>query len=147
MPPARSHRRGLPLVLAALALLGTCASWRSAVAQTTGTVTLAWTAPGDDGTVGRASRYEMRYSTGTITGTDTTSWWNAATIVNMVGRVPAAPGVSESVVINGLALGVRYYAILRTADEVPNWSWYSNAASFLVTDSTPPRQVVDLNAR
>ena len=43
------------------------------------TATLSWTATGDDGTVGRASRYDLRYRTTPISGVDTLSWWNAAT--------------------------------------------------------------------
>ncbi len=44
---------------------------------TTTTVELTWNAPGDDGTVGRATSYDLRYSTATIdAGT-----WAAATPV------------------------------------------------------------------
>jgi hypothetical protein len=42
-------------------------------------ITLTWTAPGDDGNVGRASQYDIRYATSNISGTDTTTWWSQAT--------------------------------------------------------------------
>src|SRR5262245_57213245 len=35
----------------------------AAGSPTTGSITLTWTAPGDDGTTGRASHYDIRYST------------------------------------------------------------------------------------
>jgi hypothetical protein len=116
-------------------------------AQTTNSVTLIWTAPGDDGTLGRASRYDLRYSANAISGTDTTSWWNSATIVNMTGKTPAAAGQLDSMVVSGLLSGTRYYAILRTADEVLNWSGYSNVAVFDVLDKLAPARVADLKMR
>ena len=146
MLSARRRCRSLSLSLVALGLLALGVSHRPAIGQTTQTITLLWTAPGDDGTVGRATRYDLRYSTHAITGTDTTGWWYAATTANMTGRVPAISGTTESVSISGLTAGVRYYAILRAADEVPNWSRFSNVVSFVLTDKLPPRQVVDLSA-
>jgi len=50
-------------------------------------------------------------------------------------------------VVSGLVSGVRYYVVLRAADEVPNWSAYSNVATFIPSDKTAPRQIVDLIAR
>ena len=56
-------------------------------------VTLSWTAPGDDGTVGRATSYEMRYSDQPVAGQDTLSWWNGAT---SVGTMPVSdPAISR----------------------------------------------------
>lgn len=95
-----------------------------------GSIWLGWTATGDDGTVGRAARYDIRYSRYSISGTDTVGWWNAATIVNTIGKVPAAPGHRDSVLITSVTYGTRYYAMMRIADEVPNWSRFSNLASF-----------------
>jgi hypothetical protein len=90
---------------------------------------LVWTATGDDGLAGRAARYDLRYSASTISGTDTLKWWNAATKVDMTGKVPAASGKRDSTLIAGLSTAVRYYAIIRVADEVPNWGRYSNVAT------------------
>ncbi|KPJ59727.1 MAG: hypothetical protein AMJ46_10280 [Latescibacteria bacterium DG_63] len=109
-------------------------------------VTLTWTAPGDDGTVGTASQYDIRYSTSNISGTDTTAWWNQAT--QCTGEpAPQGPGVSESFVVTGLEPSTTYYFVLRTADEVPNWSGFSNVAVLSTTespDTVPPAAVRDL---
>jgi hypothetical protein len=117
-------------------------------AQTTGSaVMLLWTAPGDDGTIGRATRYDIRYSVNTISGTDTLGWWNAATVVPTAGKVPALPGTADSMSVSGLTAGTRYYAIIRTGDEVPNWSSYSNLAVIDLRDVVAPARITDLRAR
>jgi hypothetical protein len=95
-----------------------------------GSIWLRWTATGDDGTIGRATRYDIRYSKFAISGTDTVGWWNAATIVNTIGKVPAFPGQRDSILITSVTYGTRYYAMMRIADEVPNWSRFSNLARF-----------------
>ena len=95
-----------------------------------GSIWLRWTATGDDGTIGRAARYDIRYSTQAISGTDTVGWWNAATIVNTIGKVPPPPGMPDSVLITSVTYGQGYYAMMRVADEVPNWSRFSNLARF-----------------
>ena len=93
-------------------------------------VTLLWTVPGDDGVVGRASKYDLRLSTKAIAANDTVTWWNAATVINMAAKVPGMAGTKDSVLLGGLVVGTRYYAILRVADEKPNWSGFSNVATF-----------------
>jgi len=147
MPSTRTRRRRLPFALAALAFVAVLGVSERAHAQTTTSVTLVWTAPGDDGTVGRATRYDLRYSTGAIAGTDTTTWWSHASIVNVASKIPSTAGSLDSMVVSGLVSGVRYYVVLRAADEVPNWSAYSNVATFIPSDKTAPRQIVDLIAR
>jgi hypothetical protein len=147
MLPTRKRCRGLFLAVAVLGSAAIGVPAGTALAQTVGSMTLVWTAPGDDGASGRATRYDLRYSASAISGADTLGWWNAATVVNMSTRVPSAPGTLESMVVGGLTIGVRYYAVLRTADEVPNWSPFSNVVSFTLGDAMPPRQVVDLIAR
>ena len=143
-------RRSIPvfrLFLAAVAVAALALGSRPAEAQTTANVTLTWTAPGDDGIVGRASHYDLRYSANTIAGTDTLSWWNAATIVNLVNKIPAPAGQADSVVVSSLPTGVRYFAMIRTADEVPNWSGFSNLAVIDLTDKTAPARIADLRVR
>ena len=148
--PAPCARRWLlasaPLALACLAASALLIAPASSQTATT-TATLLWTAPGDDGMTGRASRYDLRISTNAIAGTDTLSWWNAATVVDMSGRVPASPGAADSVAVSNLLVGSRYYAILRAGDEVPNWSGYSNVALIDLRDSTAPSRVTDLRVR
>jgi hypothetical protein len=116
-------------------------------AVTTDYVVLHWTAPGDDGLNGRASRYDLRYSLNSIVGTDTVGWWNGATKVNLWNKIPALPGKPDSVRVLGFTPGYRYYAMLRTCDEVPNWSPFSNVAVIQATDLMAPKAVTDLRVR
>ena len=88
-------------------------------------IVLRWTAPGDDGNVGRATAYEVRYSESPVSGTDTTSWWNAAVSAGTLPP-PQSAGIRESFTVSGLDSGRTYHFGIRTADEVPNWSGYSN---------------------
>jgi len=108
------------------------------------TVTLTWTASGDDGTTGTATSYGLRFRSVGITGTDTTGWWNAATVVAGM-PAPRAPGSTDSVKVRGLTPLTTYYFVLRVADEVPNWSGYSNLAVKTTSgDVTAPAAVGDL---
>ena len=123
-----SGRMGKP-TLAGVALLATMAlSAVPAWAQTPyNSLTLEWTAPGDDGVVGRATSYDLRYRTVGITGVDTVTWWNGATTVS--GEpAPGTAGTTDAMTVTGLSQGTTYYFIIRAADEVPNWSGFSNVA-------------------
>jgi hypothetical protein len=111
------------------------------------TVLLRWTAPGDDGLNGRATHYDLRYSRYGVSGLDTLGWWNSATRVNVWNKVPALPGMPDSVRVFGFTPGYRYYAMIRTCDEVPNWSSYSNLAIIESTDLVAPKAVADLRVR
>jgi hypothetical protein len=101
---------------------------------TADSVALTWTAPGDDGNVGTATTYDIRYSTSPITETN----WSSATQVT--GEpTPKPAGSTETFTVTGLSLGTTYYFALKTADEVPNWSGLSNVVS--ATTCAPPRTV------
>ncbi|HEU4333428.1 MAG TPA: fibronectin type III domain-containing protein [Candidatus Eisenbacteria bacterium] len=138
-----------PWILAALLALavGIAGTPATANAQTSAdsSVTLLWTAPGDDGTVGRATAYDIRYRTVTISGTDTLSWWNAAT--QATGEpVPGNSGATDSMRVRGLLPLTTYYFMIRAADEVPNWSGFSNVATKTTSgDNTAPSAVADLS--
>ena len=69
--------------------------------------------------------YELRYRTVGVTGVDTTSWWNAATSVPSV-PAPRIAGTKEAFTVAGLDSGQTYYFIIRTSDEIPNWSAFSD---------------------
>lgn len=117
------------LALAAILTLLSASPPAPALAQTSAdsSIVLQWTAPGDDGTTGRATSYDLRYRTVNITGTDTLSWWNAATQVS--GEpVPGTAGSTDSMRVRGLQPVTTYYFIIRAADEVPNLSGFSNLA-------------------
>ncbi len=91
-------------------------------------IVLGWTAPGDDGTVGRASNYELRYSE-TPVSSDTVSWWNSTAVSAGTLPPPQTAGSRETFTVAGLDSVSTYYFIIRTADEVPNWSGFSNVSA------------------
>jgi hypothetical protein len=104
-------------------------------------VTLTWHAPGDDGTTGTASQYDIRYSTAPITAAN----WDAANQVT--GEpVPQSSGSTETATINGLDPDTEYYFAVKAADEVPNWSGLSNVVSATTVDNIPPATINDLSA-
>jgi subtilisin family serine protease len=81
---------------------------------------LTWTATGDDGNVGRASRYEIRYSTAPI---DDTSW-SGATLVT--GPDPLTAGSPQSFEVGSLAFSTGYYFAIKAFDEFNNAGPLSN---------------------
>ena len=85
---------------------------------------LTWTATGDDGNVGRASSYDIRYSTSPIT--DLASF-NAA--IPAAGPDPQPFGSTETTEIGGLAFSTPYYFAIRARDEFGNPGPLSNTAS------------------
>ena len=91
---------------------------------TADTVTLSWTATGDDGMDGTASSYDVRYSTSPI---DDGNWGSA---YQATGEpVPQAPLSPETFTVNGLLPDRTYFFRLKVADEVPNFSALSDEAS------------------
>lgn len=96
----------------------------AASASTTNGVTLTWTAPGDDGAVGTASYYDIRYSRSPITDA---TWASASQAGGEPAPKPA--GDADSFVVQPLAPGTTYYFALKTADEKLNWSALSNVVS------------------
>ncbi len=102
----------------------------AASATTASSVTLGWTAPGSDGTVGTASQYDLRYSTASINDGN----FSSATPVAGV-PAPTPSGTTQSVTVGNLSANTPYYFALKTADEVPNWSSLSNVVQ--ASTSTP----------
>ena len=97
-PRARAYAGRLARLAALVMLLGAVLRPQAATAQTAAdsTVSLVWTAPGDDGSSGTATSYALRYRTTPIVGTDTLSWWNAATAVTGL-PTPRLAGSVDSV--------------------------------------------------
>ena len=112
---------------------------------TSSSLLLSWTAPGDDGSTGTATTYDLRYRTG---GAVVTTNWAAATQVS--GEpTPQVAGTNQSMTVSGLAASTAYYFGLETADEVPNWSAISNSPSGTTSagsDTTPPATTSNLAA-
>lgn len=92
------------------------------VIAATNSATLTWTAPGNDGTIGRASIYDVRYSTTPI------SDFSTATKVEKV-PAPKSSGEIESLEILGLNPTTTYYFAIKSSDEAPNESAISNIIS------------------
>ncbi len=103
-------------------------------------LTLSWTAPGDDGSTGTATTYDIRYSTSNITNAN----WNSAT--QATGEpAPKAAGQSETFTLSGLNTNTTYYVAIKTADEVPNVSALSNVPSRATSpENTAPAAIATL---
>ncbi|MDX2022673.1 MAG: discoidin domain-containing protein [Deltaproteobacteria bacterium] len=104
-------------------------------------VTLTWTATGDDGLLGTASAYELRYSTQFITP----DRWNLASAFAV--DAPRAPGSKETATVTGLASNTTYYFAVKVVDDMGNRSLVSNVVSAQTLDGMTPAGVVDLSAK
>jgi hypothetical protein len=100
-------------------------------------ITLIWTAPGDDGSTGIASGYVVKYST---SGSINDSNWDSANTYAQ-SWIPLAAGSNEAHIISNLNLNTQYWFAIKAYDEVPNYGYISNNASEKTLDITPP--VVD----
>jgi hypothetical protein len=96
-----------------------------ASALSTHSVTLEWTAPGDDSLSGIAKTYDIRYSREPITE----ARFLYATRINSY-LLPGPPGTLQRFTIFGLTPGIRYYFAVRTGDDNGNWSRISNVVSY-----------------
>jgi subtilisin family serine protease len=95
----------------------------AAVSSNSFTVTLAWTATGDDGAVGTATTYDIRYSTAPI---DSANFGAATPAPGLIA--PSEAGSSERFEVRGLAASTTYYFALRALDEWETAGPISNVA-------------------
>ena len=102
----------------------------AASSPTSSSVTLTWTAVGDDGFSGTASLYDVRYSKNNITSD---ADFNAASAASGI-PAPSQAGQSESVSVSGLTASTTYYFAVKVRDEADNWSPLSNIASETTTE-------------
>ncbi|MDT8285964.1 MAG: T9SS type A sorting domain-containing protein, partial [Elusimicrobiales bacterium] len=100
-----------------------------------GQVYLSWTAPGDDGDLGEAAYYLVRYST------DPAQDWGAFDSLSGSSRPVDGPaGITESDEYGGLFAGVTCYFALKGVDDAGNVSGISNISSaWAAFDSVPPQ--------
>src|SRR3989339_1099794 len=104
------------------------------------TVTLSWTAVGDDGTTGTAASYDIRYYTATITSSN---WGSAVQCTNE--PAPKIAGNNENFIINNLIPNTTYYFAIKVADEIPNTSGISNISSgktLAIVDPVPAGELL-----
>ncbi len=92
-----------------------------------GTISLSWTAPGDDESVGTSTEYIIKYATSTIAS----STWDSA--IDISGEpAPLVASSSESMTISDLEINQTYYFALKSKDESDNLSEISN-----ITNASP----------
>jgi chitodextrinase len=96
--------------------------------SSTSSVTIAWTATGDDGTEGTASQYDIRYTLADGKLDAGNKLYDTWKLVDKEPK-PQKSGSKEKMVIGGLDSGASYYFVIGAADEVPNWSPMSGAVS------------------
>jgi hypothetical protein len=101
-------------------------------------IVLTWTAPSDVGYFGKASVYDLRYSTSPITE----NTWEEA--LQAQGEpAPEDPGATERFAVPGLRPRTSYYFALRALDRRGNLSDLSNT---VLLDVDPPTAIDDLAA-
>ena len=101
---------------------------------------LHWTASGDDGMVGQAVSYDLRYSFSPIND------GNFAAATPITVAAPKAPGSAESLDMHSLTAGVTYYFAIKVTDEWPLTSAISNvlAVPMPAPDAAAPAAITDL---
>ena len=137
--PSRTRRDMLPALVLLALLAPTAARAQGAGSDT---LTLVWTAPGDDGNVGTAASYEVRMSTSAITASN---WGSASLISGPPSPLPA--GTRQSFVVRGLTRGTTYYFAIKATDDASNVAPISNVVRWdWVFDTAPPAPPTGLSA-
>lgn len=95
-------------------------------------VSLAWTAPGDNGNSGQAAEYDLRYSEVEINSAS----WELAQPVTISS--PLQAGEQESATVFPLEADRQYYFAIKTRDAAGNWSGLSN-----VVETTTETEFID----
>lgn len=113
-----------------------------AVTETSGTfVSLTWTAPGDNGVVGRASAYDLRY-------TSAAGAFSLSASTPLGGApIPQSAGGRETFIVTGLMPFTTYSFLVRGIDDGGNFGAASNIPKTRTLDLIPPAPIGDLQAR
>jgi hypothetical protein len=107
-------------------------------------IRLVWTAPGDDGNIGKALRYELRFSTTAPDTNDMYRWWNKASTVVSGVPLPDTAGKQQEITMY-IPSNTTHFFVIRAVDKVGNISMFSNIANVTAnTDSLVPSEVLDL---
>ncbi len=103
-------------------------------------VTLQWTAPGDDGALGMAATYEMRYATEPLT---VETFATGALVGNL--SFPMAPGTIETVTPPDLPENSTLFFLLKIMDDAGHEAWSNPVtATNGPEDVTPPATITNL---
>jgi internalin A len=93
-------------------------------------VTLQWTAPGDDDTIGTVVEFDIRRSAAPINSSN----FSSGTKINDIPST-AGPGDFQNLLVMNLVPGTEYFFAMKTGDEQLNWSDISNCvAATCLTD-------------
>jgi ferredoxin len=105
-------------------------------------IELSWTATGDDGNVGTAYQYDIRYATEEI---QNNNWETSISLSNV--PIPSPAGTLESMILTEFEAGEEIYFALKVMDESGNESLLSNSThAQILFDTIPPAAVNDLAA-
>jgi hypothetical protein len=91
-----------------------------------GSILLAWTSPGSNGSVGTASDYLVRYAAQPISSQ---SDWEAATPLDIGTPDPLPAGTRQSLTVGGLNPGASYYFSIRARNAALTLGDLSNSPS------------------
>ncbi|MCP4633764.1 MAG: hypothetical protein GY855_12625, partial [candidate division Zixibacteria bacterium] len=105
---------------------------------TANSMTLTWTAPGDDDYIGKATKYDIRVSTEYIS----TYEWNTYVACPNV-PTPSTSGNNEEYIVTNLVPNTIYYFAIKSADEVLNWSDMSNMAGERTSAESGRGDIID----
>ena len=105
-------------------------------------IELIWTAPGDDGSIGTAFYYEIRYSETEIMEAN---WVDAILLPDPPS--PISAGSQQNYLATGLDVGIEYYFAIKAFDESENAAPISNVpTASLIEDNVAPAIIIDLTA-
>ncbi|UCE74045.1 MAG: Ig-like domain-containing protein, partial [Methanomassiliicoccales archaeon] len=96
-------------------------------------INLTWTAPVDNGSIGSASGYIVKYS---ITGPITDANWDVSATYPQ-DWIPLSAGSTESYDVTGFSHGTRYWFAIKSYDELDNLGATSNSPNETTVVATP----------
>jgi hypothetical protein len=122
----------------------------SATAVSTNTISLSWTATGDDGLTGDifGGQYRIKYSSYTTSDPNfwtTGTWSDTQNKYEIVFSTNVLQGSQQTYVIKNLRGGVTYYFVIWLRDDENNWSTISNAEQVNIP-LVAPAPITDLTA-
>lgn len=105
----------------------------TATANADGSITLDWTATGDDGGSGTAYLTDVRYRS--VSELDDSTWTDYDTLAAIGEPTPLSAGGSQSFTLEGLRPGTTVWIAAKVTDEAGNTSTLSNVASATTASS------------